>query len=454
MKQASNTQAAPQSIATLPLGWRQIRIVLIASLGQFVGQGLATLVGIVIPLMQLALHPELSALMQGLLGCVSLIGIMIGTLVFGRLSDRYGYLLFFRLCPALLTVAAVAAALLPHPAATASALFVMGFAIGGEYSLDPDYISELMPESWRTRMVGLAKALASAGSAAAAAICLMVLGKWHSPEHWSLLFLVIAGIGAAMVLLRLRWAESPAWLAERGLDAQAQAAARKLLDADVTLPVQTAPKTKASGMGLGTFIRTNFRKVILTGVPWACEGLGVYGIGIFLPVLIMAFGLDGAAEHAGAMEHIRSSVGLTLILCVVMMAGFALGLILLRRGHPVRLQIWGFVLSAVGLGVLATATALHWPAWVAIAGFVLFELALNAGPHLVTFVLPSSVYAVEDRGTGSGIAASVGKAGAVIGAFVIPVLLRDGGVMAVLGVSIAVMAAGAIITIACRGAAK
>ena len=78
----------------MPLKWCHIRIVYIASLGQLIGQGLATLVGIVIPLMQLTIHPELSSGMQGLMGCISLIGIMLGTVVFGRLSDRYGYLLF------------------------------------------------------------------------------------------------------------------------------------------------------------------------------------------------------------------------------------------------------------------------------------------------------------------------------------------------------------------------
>ena len=58
MKTESQT---PVSMADMPLGRRQISIVLIASLGQFIGQGLATLVGIVIPLMQLATHPGLLA---------------------------------------------------------------------------------------------------------------------------------------------------------------------------------------------------------------------------------------------------------------------------------------------------------------------------------------------------------------------------------------------------------
>ena len=205
----STHRKSPVNMADMPLGWRHIRIVLIASLGQFIGQGLATLVGIVIPLMQLAAHPELSAGVQGIMGCISLIGIMIGTVVFGRLSDRYGYLLFFRLCPAVILLASLAAFAWPHVSVLMVSLFLMGFAIGGEYSLDPDYISELMPAKWRIYMVGVAKALASAGSAAVAVICFLIITRHPDPAGWPMLFLIISAIAALMLVTRIRFAQSP-----------------------------------------------------------------------------------------------------------------------------------------------------------------------------------------------------------------------------------------------------
>ena len=60
-------------MATMPLRWGHIRVLIIASLGQVIGQGLATLVGVVIPMVQIVIHPELSAGMQGILGCTALI---------------------------------------------------------------------------------------------------------------------------------------------------------------------------------------------------------------------------------------------------------------------------------------------------------------------------------------------------------------------------------------------
>lgn len=449
------TASKPVDMATMPMGWPQIRIVLIASLGQFIGQGLATLVGIVIPLMQLAAHPGLSAGLQGLLGCVSLIGIMVGTVVFGRLSDRYGYLLFFRLCPLIIAGASLAAAYTHSVPLLLALLFLMGFGVGGEYSLDPDYISELMPEKWRVYMVGVAKALASAGSAVVAAVCYFLIIRRGAEGGGTYLFLVITAIAAIMLVSRIGFAQSPQWLLSRGEKAKAETAVKKLLGPDVVIPVpQKVSHTPANQQSMGGFIKDNFAKIILTGIPWACEGLGVYGIGIFLPVLIMSFRLDTLPATATPIEHITHSVGLTFILCVVMMVGFTCGILMLRRFNHLKMQSVGFLASAAGLGLLLAAYLCHWPAWIAISGFAIFEIFLNAGPHLITFILPSRVYPVADRGTGSGIAASLGKSGAVIGAFIIPVLLKWGGATLVLIVSIAVMVAGALITIAMRRAAR
>ena len=86
-------------LKTMPLRRANYRVLAIASLGQFLGNGLASLVGVVIPLLEIGRHPELTPFQQGLTGCISLVGIMLGSLFFGRLTDRYGYLLFYRLCP-------------------------------------------------------------------------------------------------------------------------------------------------------------------------------------------------------------------------------------------------------------------------------------------------------------------------------------------------------------------
>lgn len=435
-------------MATMKLRAAHIRIVLIASLGQFLGQGLATLVGIVIPLLELASPSALSPTLQGIVGCISLIGIMIGSAVIGNLCDRMGYVALFRLCPATCGAAALAVILFPHVGVLTAALFVMGFAIGGEYSLDPNYISELMPDRWKVFMVGVAKAVAAAGSAFIGLICYVVLRHGAGAQAWPSLMWIVVGLCAVMFVSRLGFAQSPQWLADRHQKQAAERAVRKMLGQDVAADFSTAgePAAQSRPTTIGRFVASHLGKVVLTGIPWACEGLGVYGIGIFLPILIMAFGIDPRAAGATPIEQITHSVETTFILCVVMMVGFIIGLSILHRVNHIRMQIVGFGLSVVGLSLLLAAYMLRWPAWTSIGAFMIFELALNAGPHLITFVLPSQVFASTDRGTGAGLAASIGKSGAVAGAFFIPVILHHLGAEGVLGVSIAVMGLGGLVT--------
>ena len=52
--------------------------------------------------------PGIVLFMQGLIGAADLIGIIFGSVIFGRLSDRYGYLFFFQVLPALILVASIA----------------------------------------------------------------------------------------------------------------------------------------------------------------------------------------------------------------------------------------------------------------------------------------------------------------------------------------------------------
>ena len=186
----------------------------------------------------------------------------------------------------------------------------------------------------------------------------------------------------------------------------------------------------------------NLLRVIFSGVTWACEGVGVYGVGVFLPLLIMALGID--RSHAEGIEKVINSVEMTAIINFFIIPGFIIGLMLVRRMNHGVMMTLGFILSAMGMGLLLWAYTAHWPVWVSVTAFVLFEMALNAGPHLVTFIIPAQIYPIADRGAGDGIAAMFGKLGAIVGVFIMPVLLSAGGIKLVLIVCISVMALGAL----------
>lgn len=444
----------------MPLGRRHAWVVFVASLGQLIGTGVATLAGVIIPMLNIISRPELSSEMQGIIGAMDLIGIMIGSVVLGKLTDRYGYILFFRLCPALVLVASTAAALIPNDAVLIVCLFFIGFGIGGEYSLDSNYISELMPVKWKSFMVGLAKTASAFGNIIVAGVCYLLIVHWRRASDWPDLMWISAVIAAVMLVCRIWFYQSPKWLQEHGKMAQAQKALHEFLGPDVSIgPLPQSQSSSASakdggGMSTGRFLISNWRQIILTGIPWACEGLGVYGIGVFLPILVMSLGIEHVEKGMAPILHVASSVEVTFFISCIILPGFLLGLWLihLRKGLCA-MQTWGFLLCAASLLVLLLASIWHWPAWISIVAFMAFELFLNMGPHLVTYVLPPKVYPVSSRGFGTGLAASLGKVGAVLGVFFIPVLLDIGGTHLVLIVSASVMALGALVTFVFRKSA-
>ncbi|MDE7374473.1 MAG: MFS transporter, partial [Odoribacter sp.] len=137
----------------------------------------------------------------------------------------------------------------------------------------------------------------------------------------------------------------------------------------------------------------------------------------------------------------------TFYINLFVIAGFLLGLTVFRRFNLIRTQIIGFFICAIGLIVTLLGYLYHGSPVFTLGGFLLFELALNAGPHLTTFELPSRIYSLQDRAGGEGIASALGKCGAIIATFVIPFLLKAGGGKLVLIVAIATLAAGGLVTL-------
>lgn len=437
---------------TMPLRWGHYKIFIIASLGQLIGSALATLIGVVMPLMQLVSHPELSSLHQGLISCLSLVGIMVGSSLIGSWGDKYGYLTLFRLCPLIVIVASLFTFYMDSHLGLAIGLFFMGVGIGGEYSLGSDYISEIMPHKSRLVMVGAAKATAAVGSIISAAVCFLLLKEFNHPHIWHYLFLIIAAIALIMFLLRIRFAQSPGWLLSKGRTDEAEKAIKFFLGNDVVIGDIKEAKTQettAKQVTMGDMFRKdNLKKTIFSSVPWACEGFGVYGFMIFLPILLMSLGLDNTS--ASSFQRIINSIEMTTYINIFVLVGFVIGLLLVNRVYHVSSQFWGFIFCSVGIVILWVGYSFHLPLWFAILGFFVFELFLNGGPRLTCFIIPPQIYSVEERGAGVGMATSIGKIGAILAVFIIPNLLAWGGIKLVLIVTIAINIVGALVTV-CLG---
>lgn len=435
-----------QRIINMPLRAAHYKILAVSSAEQIIGAALSTLVGIIIPMIQLVGQPHLSTLMQGILAASGLTGISLGSAIIGKLSDDRGYASFFRLCPAIITIGSLVAWIWPNVTVLIVAMFVVGVGVGGGYSLDGDYISQLMPKKWKLFMVGVAKASSAIGFMGAALFAWIWFDCGLQADQWNRLMLIMAAMGAVTFIFRIRWPHSPRWLLDRGRNAEAQKATQYFFGPQsIVAPLpQNKITTKKSSWG-DMFHGKNLIRVIYSGIPWAFEGVGVYGVGVFIPLLVMDLGI--VHSDAVGLPKIVNSVELTTYINCFILLGFIVGLLLVRRLNHKKMLWQGFAGAALFLTVLLLAYLLKWPVVISVLAFGLFEVFLNAGPHLITFIIPSEIYPVAVRGAGSGIAAMLGKVGAIVGVFCMPLLLNHGGIVTVLAVCIAIMATGALISL-------
>ena len=71
---------------------------------------------------------------------------------------------------------------------------------------------------------------------------------------------------------------------------------------------------------------------------------------------------------------------------------------------------------------------------------------VNFGPNAMTYLLAGEVFPTEVRGKGAGFAASFAKIGAVLTAFLFPILLKSIGTTALLWGLVVCFLLGAVVT--------
>jgi MFS family permease len=154
----------------------------------------------------------------GLLGTAYLAGAVLGALVFGYLTDRFGRKKLFSITLGLYLVAAFLTAFSWDFASFALFRFLTGAAIGGEYSAINSAIDELIPSrvrGWADLAInGTFWVGAAVGSLAS--IVLLDPSIFRPDLGWRLGFGIGAALGLAIIFLRHHVPESPRWLLTHG----------------------------------------------------------------------------------------------------------------------------------------------------------------------------------------------------------------------------------------------
>jgi MFS family permease len=224
IEQATFRTDIPSRLDRLP--WSRWHWRLVLALGiTWVIDGLeVTLVGAVSPVLQRPDTLDFSSTQNGLLNAAYLVGAVIGSLVFGYLTDLSGRKKLFTVTLGLYIVAAFLTAFSWDFASFAFFRLLTGAAIGGEYSAINSAIDELIPARMRGRVDLAINSTFWVGFAVGSLATIVLLDPRYFPINlgWRLGFGIGATLALFILFFRTAVPESPRWLMIRGYRSEAE----------------------------------------------------------------------------------------------------------------------------------------------------------------------------------------------------------------------------------------
>ena len=409
--------------------------------------------GVAMPIMIAEFHIQPDVV--GVIAASLVFGAVIGAGVGGPMADHLGRKKLMLVDMMIIAAGACISALAKGPAMLFIGQLLVGTGVGIDFPVSSSYVSEILPKFSRARMMVATIACQSVGMLVAAAVTLFLL-KSGNAQAWRLFLTTEGAVALLFFFLRLSAPESPHWLMSRGKFSEAAQAFIRIIPEQRQAVLQltgnqekvVTPVPHING-GLPILFSRRYRaRTALVTIPWFLMDIATYGVGLFTPTILGAIELSGRTR--GLIAHDFAVAKGSALIDLFLLIGFLLGIWMVPRFGRIRMQAVGFAGMAVGMLMLLAAvglrnSSLHIP--LVFAGFILFNLLMNAGPNSTTFTLAPILFPTQLRGTAGGLAASVAKLGATLGVFLLPILKQTLGVPSVLGIVSSVSLLGLIVTL-------
>lgn len=150
---------------------------------------------------------DLSPTWYGAIGSATLFGLFVGSPIFGRITDRFGRRILFLVRHLALLVLSPIQLLIAGPLGFFAIRFLMGMAIGADFTIAMSLLAELVPRKQRGLLLASLNILATVGLAVAFPVtaALGVLGD----DSWRWLPASSAVPAVIVLLSRIGAPESP-----------------------------------------------------------------------------------------------------------------------------------------------------------------------------------------------------------------------------------------------------
>jgi MFS transporter, putative metabolite:H+ symporter len=412
-------KSSVQVVEDLPWRWNtQGVIFIIGGLGYMFDAWDVLLAPYLLPL--LSKQWGLSTVQLGLFGSAGLIGMGIGSIVWGTVADKVGRKRAFSLTVLVYAFFTLIGALSPNYAVLIISRLLAGFGLGGCLPVDYAMVSEFLPYRNRGRALTALELFWPVG----ATLCGFVATAMLPFHNWRLLLLVMVAPALLLFWVRIAIPESPMFLAKAGRKDEARAVIDRLIKrtgarvgewsfTDSNSPVTAKPLSPlALVRGAGGIWKFNWR---ITLVSWLLLGtvlLEYYGVTSWLPAILTKSGYSSE----------KAFMATTAVTAIGIFGGIISALLVEKIGRKPLIAI-GALVSACAM--VAFTLVITEPGR-AQACLLLFGLANNLVIPALYCYIPE-LYPTLLRGTGFGWASAVSRAVAGLvplffGAWLWPVL--------------------------------
>lgn len=396
-----------------------VRVAVFSSGGSFLDGYVLSLIGVA--LTQIKTEMALSTIWIALISSDVMIGILVGTVLGGYLTDRIGRRKMFMIDLVSIGLLSIVSAFVQTPLELFLTRIFIGLFIGADYPIATSLIAEFTPKHYRSVTMGAVSAAWYLGATAAAFVGYML---FPYPNGWQ--FMLASGVIPCIILLIGRHSipESPRWLAQKGREDEANEIAHKIYGDEVELEYEpTSQKTKISKVFKGGY----GKRILFVGLFILCQVVPMYAIYFFGPSIMEAFGL-GSGRSAILGETVVSAFFLIGTIPAMFWAN-TLG----RR----KLIIMSFSFMAIGLLILGFFPSA--PVLVVILAFGIYAF-FSGGPGFLQWLYPNELFPTEIRASAVGIAIGISRIGTILGVYGTPFLMESAGVGATM-----LVAAGLVI---------
>ena len=360
---------------------------------------------------------DLTPTQAGKLAAMTFAGQLVGNILAGTASDRFGRKAVFQVTMVVWGLASLAAAAAWSLPALMVCRFLIGVGVGGEAPVAQAMVSEIVPASVRGKYVAFMEGFWAVGYVLSGAISYFILP--HLGWRWA--FVVVGLLSGVVLLVRRAMPESPRWLADHGRHAEAEAVMAEM-EASVEsrlgrplpppAPALVAAEPPRHQSAIATLFSPEYRlRTVMAFGLWFFALIGFFGLNSWIAVLLKEKGFS-----------IVGSVGFVTLITVGGIPGFFTAALLLEKIGRKPTTAAFLVCSAAAAYLYGNATD---QTWLFVSGFVMQFFMFGMWSCLYAYT--PELYPTRARATGAGFASAFGRIGAILGPMIVPVLVQAGG---------------------------